>query len=222
MNPGGILYAPRTNSISNRKMNSIYEDFGFFRLLSENFLFMKFKELGIYVKTKHSSGKKFKYTATHIIAAIQKEMFMHTIDSLSKPKICLNIGGPSGEWCKRSISIDIAGKPNIRARGEVLPIADNSIDLVYSCHSLEHMEDTRKTLREWVRVLRKNGLLVVIVPVLPYHMHGKTKALGQRCYEEHTTEEFRDIFEGIDDTTILQFNIKQNKFDIEIILRKDE
>jgi len=237
-NLGGIVYMPQKeqtffNSLPlfDNQIDNVCKDLGFSRFssannstLSDNLLLMKFKELkkNIYIKTRYGSNlKRFKCTDVHVVCAVQKEMLMYTVDSLIKPEISLNIGGPPSEYCKKSIAIDVAGKPHIRGRGESLPILSNSVDLIYSCHSLEHMENTRKTLREWIRVLKKNGILIVIVPILPYHVHGKTKALGERCYEEHTTEEFKDIFEEIDKTTILQFNTKQNKFDIEIILRKD-
>lgn len=43
---------------------------------------------------------------------------------------------------------------------------DNSVDLIYACHVLEHFKrrDTQRVLREWYRVLRPEGTLRLSVP----------------------------------------------------------
>lgn len=48
--------------------------------------------------------------------------------------------------------------------GRTLPFADNSQDAVFSSHCLEHIEDYRHTLREWYRVLKVGGFMIVTVP----------------------------------------------------------
>jgi SAM-dependent methyltransferase len=45
-----------------------------------------------------------------------------------------------------------------------LPFPDNSFDCVTAWHVIEHVEDAEKTLREWLRVLRPGGLLVIETP----------------------------------------------------------
>ena len=45
-----------------------------------------------------------------------------------------------------------------------IPLADNSFDYVFSCHCLEHMPDTIGTLKEWLRVLKPGGRLVLMLP----------------------------------------------------------
>jgi predicted SAM-dependent methyltransferase len=44
--------------------------------------------------------------------------------------------------------------------------ADNSVDLIYNCHVLEHFhrEKVYKVLREWYRVLKPDGILRTSVP----------------------------------------------------------
>lgn len=46
------------------------------------------------------------------------------------------------------------------------PIKDNSVDVLHSAHLLEHYdpEDTFRVLREWWRVLKPSGELILIVP----------------------------------------------------------
>jgi predicted SAM-dependent methyltransferase len=43
---------------------------------------------------------------------------------------------------------------------------DNSVDLIYNCHVLEHFERNKykNSLKEWFRVLKPNGTLRTLVP----------------------------------------------------------
>jgi predicted SAM-dependent methyltransferase len=43
---------------------------------------------------------------------------------------------------------------------------DNSVDLIYACHLLEHFRrnETENVLREWYRVLKPGGILRIAVP----------------------------------------------------------
>ena len=43
-------------------------------------------------------------------------------------------------------------------------IIDNKYDFVYSSHCLEHMIDIETTLKNWIRVLKKYGHLILYIP----------------------------------------------------------
>lgn len=43
-------------------------------------------------------------------------------------------------------------------------IADNSLDFIHSSHCLEHLRDPREGLRNWFRVIREGGYLVITIP----------------------------------------------------------
>ena len=59
----------------------------------------------------------------------------------------------------------ITMKPDLVAQADKLDMfADASMDFVYSSHTLEHIEDFQKVLREWWRVLRVDGHLVLYLP----------------------------------------------------------
>ena len=45
-----------------------------------------------------------------------------------------------------------------------LPFKDGTLDFVYSSHLLEDFADWRPALREWTRVLKKGGYLVILMP----------------------------------------------------------
>lgn len=48
--------------------------------------------------------------------------------------------------------------------GVHLPFPDNSQDTVYSSHCLEHIPDPSEVIRDWFRVVRPGGYVIVIVP----------------------------------------------------------
>lgn len=48
--------------------------------------------------------------------------------------------------------------------GTVLPFTNESQDAVFASHCLEHMADPIRALREWHRVTKIGGFIVVIVP----------------------------------------------------------
>lgn len=55
-----------------------------------------------------------------------------------------------------------------------LPLKDASVDFIYSCMSIEYVRDTQKAVEEAYRVIKPNGIMVTIVPVvslttLTYH-----------------------------------------------------
>ena len=90
-------------------------------------------------------------------------------------KKCLNLGcqvhhfdsNGDCEWINQDIVQD---DPNIRAEiysdANHLPLEDNSIDFIYAGHLVEHYypDTLSSAVREWHRVLRRGGCLVVITP----------------------------------------------------------
>lgn len=48
--------------------------------------------------------------------------------------------------------------------GRTLPFADASQDSVFSSHCLEHVDDSRNAIRQWFRVLKPGGFLIIVVP----------------------------------------------------------
>jgi len=52
----------------------------------------------------------------------------------------------------------------VRARSQVIPLTDSSIDAVVCHHTLEHFDDYRKALAEIGRVLRPDGWLWIAIP----------------------------------------------------------
>lgn len=69
----------------------------------------------------------------------------------------------SGEWIEEGDKPHIA-TPDVVADVRELPFEDCSQDIVVTLHTLEHFADSEPLLKEWFRVLRVGGRLVVVVP----------------------------------------------------------
>lgn len=56
------------------------------------------------------------------------------------------------------------GRNYITEGSDLNQFRDASYDFVLSCHNLEHIANPIKALREWIRVLKPNGSLVLVLP----------------------------------------------------------
>lgn len=93
-------------------------------------------------------------------------------------KTALDLGCGSGSasydgWACRVIAIDLRVPAEVpcpvrggflQADAAALPLPDACCDLVLAQHALEHIANWRGALREAARVLKPDGILVVIVP----------------------------------------------------------
>jgi len=85
-----------------------------------------------------------------------------------KKSLCLHLG------CgKRNIpgfiNVDLADFPHIHYKRPIDDLAifkNNSVDLIYTSHAFEYFDrfEAKKVLKEWRRVLKKDGVLRLAVP----------------------------------------------------------
>jgi SAM-dependent methyltransferase len=101
--------------------------------------------------------------------------------SAQAPLRWLNVGsGPAGsglrppglrspEWQELRVDADPSVKPDIVAPADDLrAIEEASVDAVFSSHCIEHLylDQALPALREWKRVLRDKGFLLLVCPDL--------------------------------------------------------
>lgn len=67
--------------------------------------------------------------------------------------------------------------------GITLPFANESQDYVYSSHCLEHIEDEVNAIRDWSRVLKIGGYMVIVVP--HKYLYEKKENLPSRWNRDH-------------------------------------
>ena len=82
-------------------------------------------------------------------------------------KVIYDLGCSTFKTLDRAIGIDIESKKGVDIVHTVddLPMIDsNSADVLLASHILEHIEDTTKTLKEWARILKPDGKLIIILP----------------------------------------------------------
>lgn len=85
----------------------------------------------------------------------------------------LDIGAGDFKVLPHAISVDnmnhaqfgFTVRPDIMSEADKLDLfATQSLDFVYSSHTLEHVPDMEKALKEWWRVLKQGGHLVMYLP----------------------------------------------------------
>jgi len=97
-------------------------------------------------------------------------MVANITQAAQQAKTYLNIGCGK-HFHEAWTNIDLVSvSPSVRAYDlrKGLPYADNSYDAVYTSHVLEHLSpaDARSSLREQFRVLKRGGIIRVVVPDL--------------------------------------------------------
>jgi predicted SAM-dependent methyltransferase len=101
----------------------------------------------------------------------------------------IDVGCGPRKVAQGAVGIDILRKESeadLLASGDQLPFGRDALDFVVASHNLEHYDDIQITLREWKRVLKKGGIIGVVVPddriidtraLNPQHKHALTPEL---------------------------------------------
>ena len=80
----------------------------------------------------------------------------------------------------QAIGVDV-GYPGYN--GVRLPFADGSFDAIYSSHCFEHIADYQTVLRDWYRLLKTGGYLIIVVP--HQYLFEKRERLPSRTNFDH-------------------------------------
>lgn len=113
---------------------------------------------------------------------VRNDMVMKVAEKQDTTSLRINVGaGPHND--PRYVALDIKTGTDARS----LPYADNSVDEVYCSHLLEHFTpiERDKVLREFVRVLKPNGLCQIAVP--------DAKKVAEAMLKTDESGEFRTV-----------------------------
>jgi SAM-dependent methyltransferase len=67
--------------------------------------------------------------------------------------------------------------------GKSFPFSDKSLDAIYSSHCYEHIPDYREVLRDWYRLLKVGGFLIIVVP--HQHLFERKRQMPSRWNPDH-------------------------------------
>jgi SAM-dependent methyltransferase len=96
-------------------------------------------------------------------------------------------------------------------------IGDRSYDCVLSCHCIEHLANPLAALKEWRRVLREDGYLVLVVP----HRNGTFDRARPVTSFEHLLEDHMHD-RGEDDLTHLEEALALHDYSLDVGARNRE
>jgi SAM-dependent methyltransferase len=145
------------------------------------FLYLRLKsnqKYSKYLETQQKRSKEKYFTGSRELQKKRKDYLVDLLESkveLSKLENALVIG------CRDCYELDLLEKKGIRnvigidlfsfdIRIKVMDMhemkfEENMFDLIYCSHALEHAFDYKKVLQEIIRVLKRNGVLFIEVPV---------------------------------------------------------
>ena len=83
--------------------------------------------------------------------------------SIPKSFIC-DLGCGSHKTINSAWGVDIRPTSNICGTIERLPFRNDSVDVIISRHSFEHVLDSVEVLLEWRRCLKPGGLVIFVLP----------------------------------------------------------
>jgi SAM-dependent methyltransferase len=116
------------------------------------------------IEAKHRSGFVARYLSGANILDIGYRGYFHNAEPIVAQAVGIDLEYPGYD-------------------GKTLPFEDSSQDAVFSSHCLEHIADYKGALREWFRVLRIGGFMVVSVP--HQFLYEKRNALPSRWNLDH-------------------------------------
>lgn len=73
-------------------------------------------------------------------------------------------------------------------------ISDNKFHTVHASHILEHIEDVKSAIRNWFRITRSTGHLIIVVP--HQQLYEKKKTLPSQFNPDHKWFWLPDTFDG--------------------------
>lgn len=111
------------------------------------------------------------------------------------PPLVLNVGGGPHRLSDDEIVLNIGPFPNVDlvADGHHIPLADGTLDGVFSLAVLEHVPDPKRVVAEMIRVLKPGGWLYSEVPFI-WFFHGYPSD-----FQRYTLEGMKRLFAGLED-----------------------
>jgi ADP-heptose:LPS heptosyltransferase/predicted SAM-dependent methyltransferase len=104
-------------------------------------------------------------------------------------------------------------KPDVIADSSNLSMfAKESFDSVFSSHTLEHLQDAEKNLREWWRVIKKGGYLVLYLPHKDLYPNIGTPGSNEDHKHDFTPDDVTNIMQKVGCWDLVVNEVRDNDF----------
>lgn len=174
--------------------------------------------------------KQYRYCNRNIVSDIQRDLLFDFVKGLctrdrEHAAFGIEVGGPGGPemYC---LSLDIHQSEAHNAvvgDGNCLPFQNNSLDYILSIASIEHIPGNPLAIfREWVRALRKGGMIVCFAPDINLFKHDNIQEikLEYQAPNEHSVDEWYSFIKQLNNVKIIQFNsVENNMYNIIVLMK---
>ena len=128
----------------------------------------------------------------------------------------IDVGG-GRDPLKGSVNIDPV--PGTNQENVKIDLKDNSQDFVFSSHTLEHLQNPSANLKEWVRVLKPNGIMYLYLPHDSY-VPWRKASMSRWHLHDLTSEVLWNWFKSIPQMEVVEHIERDFYFGRKIILVK--
>ena len=96
----------------------------------------------------------------------EKEWVVSQVLELEQEEgVIYDLGCGANKTLNCAIGVDVIPGTNLTASLDYLPsVASKSVDVIISRHSLEHIIDIPKAIKEWIRILKNEGKIIIVLP----------------------------------------------------------
>ncbi len=140
----------------------------------------------------------------------------------------LDLGCGLAKIKPNAIGIDLLSPmADMKTDARLLPCyPDGHFDYIFSSHLLEEIEDTESTLKEWLRLIKKGGLIVLYQADKDHYYPLGDERCNQRHKHHFNWEELWAIFQKIGGLELVHhdsyFGEPHNEWSFELVVRKGE
>ena len=146
----------------------------------------------------------------------------------------LDLGFGGDAITPNAVRVDFPA-PYSKTKGEIVQLGgdccnlewfrDETLDFVYSSHLLEDFEDTESILKEWLRVLKPKGLLIIFCPdEQVYRRHCiNTGQTYNYCHKhaDFSLQKVKTILKKLGQTNIIHEIPLIDKYSWDLVIQKE-
>lgn len=126
-----------------------------------------------------------------------------------------------------AIGIDLLSPyADMRLDARLMPYYENEhFDFIYSSHLLEEIQDTESTLREWLRIIKKGGYIILYQADRDYYYPLDDPRCNQKHIHHFIWEDLWEIFKKIEGVELIHHarygREPYNEWSFELVVQKD-